>query len=162
MIGHNVHWGMGTDWLGFSNQADVNHEIQIESKIDDKRDNNARHIISINTGTGCHGGEGKTSVGNLIHDPVSVTHNPFLQIAPQATGVKATLSAFLTGDPSQPDGLFMVTDPSGRPAGAPTIWSFNDLARRNVDLQELATKTCQNTLTDLLLVLKFKPVHMTH
>jgi hypothetical protein len=124
--------------------------------------NDARHILSINTCSGCHGGEGKTSVGNLINDPAGVSHSPFLQIAPQPFNVKATLSAFLTGDPSQPDGLFRVTDPAGRPSGSPTVWTFNDLARRNVDLQELVDQSCKNRLLDLIRVLKFKPVRMTH
>lgn len=124
--------------------------------------NDARHIVSINTCSGCHGGEGKTSTGNLINDPVGIFHNAFLHIAPQPFGTKATLSAFLTGDPSDPDGLFRVLDPAGRPTGAPTVWTFNDLARRNVDLQELVEQTCKRRIFDLIRVLKFKPVRMTH
>ncbi|MBC7888464.1 MAG: hypothetical protein H7Z13_11295 [Ferruginibacter sp.] len=124
--------------------------------------NNARHIFSLNTCSGCHGGEGKTTIGNLINDPAGVFHNAFLQIAPQPFGVKATLAAFLTGDPSQADGLFRVTDPAGRPTGSPTIWTFNDLARRNIDLQELVEQSCKNRLIDFVRVLKFIPVRMSH
>jgi len=124
--------------------------------------NTARHILSINTCSGCHGGEGKTSIGNLIHDPAGVSHEAFLQITPQPFGTKATLSAFLTGDPGQADGLFRVLDPAGRPSEQPGGWTFNDLARRNSDLQELVEQSCKNKIIDLIRGFKFKPVRMTH
>lgn len=123
---------------------------------------NARHMLSLNTCSGCHGGEGRTSVGNLINDPVGVFHNPFLQISPRAFGTKATLAAFLTGDPGQADGLFKITDPANRPSATPTIRGFNDLDRRAQDLEALVTKTCLRKLPGLIEVLRFKPIRMVH
>ena len=103
-----------------------------------------------------------TSVGNLINDPSGVGHNPFLQIAPQANGTKATLAAFLTGDPTQANGAFKVSDPAGRPSGSPTKWEFNDLDRRAQDLEELVARLCLRKLPGLIQVLKFKPLNMVH
>ena len=124
---------------------------------------NARQVFSLNTCSGCHGGEARTTVGNLINDPAGVPHKPFLQIAPQPFGTKATLSAFLTGDPGQADGLFKVTDPAGRPAGSPTVRGFNDLQRRAVDLEVFVHTICvRRRIPELIRVLTFKPVHMTH
>jgi hypothetical protein len=122
----------------------------------------ARHFLSLNTCSGCHGGEGMTSVGNRINDPAGVAHNPFLQIAPQGFGRKATLAAFLTGDPTQADGLFKVNDPAGRPSGAPAIWAFNDLERRAQDLEALVNRFCVRRLPGLIEVLRFKPLNMVH
>lgn len=122
-----------------------------------------RHILSINTCSGCHGGEARTAVGNLINDPVGVAHARFLQIAPQPFGTKPTLAAFLTGDPTQPDGLFRVTDPAGRPTGSPIQWTFNDLARRADDLEQLIKTGCgRSKLTGIIRVLSFKPLNFTH
>ncbi len=122
-----------------------------------------RHLLSVNTCSGCHGGEARTSVGNLINDPVGVSHDPFLQIAPKPFGTKPTLAAFLTGDPSQPDGLFRVTDPAGRPTGSPIQWTFNDLARRAEDLELLVKKGCgKSRLKEIVGVLSFKPLNATH
>jgi hypothetical protein len=123
---------------------------------------NARHIFSLNTCSGCHGGEGRTQEGNKINDPIGVPHAPFLQIAPQPFGTKATLAAFLTGDPSQADGLFKITDPAGRPSGSPTVRGFNDLERRAVDLEIFVGTACKKKVFDLIRVLTFKPMNMTH
>jgi len=124
--------------------------------------NDARHLFSLNTCSGCHGGEARTFVGNLINDPVGVPHAAFLQIAPQPFGTKATLAAFLTGDPAQPDGMFNITDPAGRPAGSPTVRKFNDLERRAIDLEIFVTTACKRKTLDLIRVLSFKPLKMTH
>ncbi|SDF96366.1 choice-of-anchor X domain-containing protein [Chitinophaga filiformis] len=122
-----------------------------------------RHILSINTCSGCHAGEARTSVGNLINDPAGVPHASFLQIAPQPFGTKPTLSAFLTGDPSQVDGLFRVTDPAGRPTGSPIQWTFNDLARRAEDLQLLLKTECgKSRLVGIVRALSFRPLNFTH
>ncbi|GFO96034.1 lipoprotein, partial [groundwater metagenome] len=116
-----------------------------------------------NTCSGCHGGEGRTQTGNLINDPAGVSHQPFLQIAPQPFGTKATLAAFLTGDPAQPDGLFKITDPANRPAGSPAVRGFNDLQRRAEDLEAFITTTClKKRIPELIRVLTFKPMKMTH
>ncbi|SHN77635.1 choice-of-anchor X domain-containing protein [Chitinophaga sp. CF418] len=122
-----------------------------------------RHILSVNTCSGCHGGEARTSIGNLINDPVGVSHDPFLQIAPKPFGTKPTLAAFLTGDPSQLDGLFRVTDPAGRPTGSPIQWTFNDLARRADDLQLLLKTECgKSRLAGIVRALSFRPLNFTH
>lgn len=121
----------------------------------------ARFQFSLNTCSGCHGGEGRTSVGDLLN-PGGAPHNPFLHITPQPFGVETTLSAFLTGDPSEADGLFKITDPAGRPAGSPTIRGFNDLARRATDLEKLAQKSCKIKTLDLAFALSFQPLNMTH
>ncbi|MCF6407948.1 hypothetical protein L3C95_33990 [Chitinophaga filiformis] len=122
-----------------------------------------RHLLSINTCSGCHGGEARTSVGNLIDDPAGVPHSSFLQIAPQPFGTKPTLAAFLTGDPSQADGLFRVTDPAGRPTGSPIQWTFNDLARRAEDLELLLKTECgKSRLAGIVRALSFKPLNFTH
>ena len=73
-------------------------------------DNQARSMFSLNTCNGCHGAE---------------TGLFFLQINPRGVGQVAGLSSFLTGIGSS------VTDPKG------TTRSFNDLARRNVDLKKV-------------------------
>ncbi|MGZ5253584.1 MAG: hypothetical protein ACXWV4_04425 [Flavitalea sp.] len=123
---------------------------------------NARHMLSINTCSGCHGGEGGTSIGNLINDPVGIPHNSFLQISPRGFGTKATLAAFLTGDPGEADGLFKIIDPANRPSGSPAIRGFNDLDRRAQDLEALVTKTCLRKLPGLIEVLRFRPIRMVH
>ncbi len=122
----------------------------------------ARHFFSLNTCGGCHGGEGGTVAGNKLNDPPGINHRPFLHISPHSFGLKATLSAFITGDPANADGMFNKGDPAIRPAGSPIVWKFNDLARRNVDLQELADQACRGRIFDLVRALKFRPVHMTH
>jgi hypothetical protein len=126
-------------------------------------DDTVRHLLSLNTCNGCHGGEGKTSVGNLIDDPASTDHDAFLHITPRSFGTKATLSAFLTGDPADAEGLFRVNDPALRPnPTTPWQWTFNDLQRRADDLEVLTMTTCKSKVMDLLRVISFKPVNMVH
>ncbi len=122
----------------------------------------ARFQFSLSTCSGCHGGEGRTAVGNLINNPLGVPHDPFLHITPQPFGIKTTLSAFLTGDPSDAMGLFRITDPAGRPSGSPTIRGFNDLDRRATDLATLATQSCKLRSIDIMRTLSFKPLRMPH
>ena len=122
----------------------------------------ARHMLSLNTCSGCHGGEGRTTVGNLINNPAGVFHSPFLQISPQGFGTKATLAAFLTGDPGQADGLFKISDPANRPSGTPTIRGFNDLDRRAQDLEALVNRSCLRRLPGLIEALRFRPIRMVH
>jgi len=69
----------------------------------------ARHLFSVNTCNGCHGGETQTG---------------FLHVAPRAKGQIASLSGFLTGE--------TITDPvDGKQR------KFADLARRKADLQNV-------------------------
>ena len=150
---------------GKAHTVTANHFWDAATAIGPARINNdtVRHILSVNTCSGCHGGEANTSIGNLINDPAGISHDPFLQIAPKPFGTKPTLAAFLTGDPSQPDGLFRVTDPAGRPTGSPIQWTFNDLARRAEDLELLVKTDCgKSRLAGIIRVLSFKPLNFTH
>ncbi len=117
----------------------------------------ARHIFSLNTCSGCHGGEAKT---------LTFTH-----IRPSGFGAATSLSGFLTGlgaddnnDPvdndADPLGLFYVNDPAGRPTDSPR--GFNDLARRALDLHNLVNTNCRIRPIDLARQISFKPIRMTH
>jgi hypothetical protein len=123
-------------------------------------DDSVRHILSLNTCSGCHGGEGKTQA--------------FTHVEPSNFGFAAQLSGFLTGqgtdanpDPFDDDasisGLFFVRDPANRPTPATvTIRGFNDLKRRADDLERFISFPCSSRVLSLLHHLKFKPVNMTH
>lgn len=121
-------------------------------------DDSTRHIFSLNTCSGCHGGEGKTPA--------------FTHVSPTNFGTTAELSPFLTGlgadalpadDDAAITGFFFVKDPANRPtAAAATLRGFNDLKRRAEDLQELVTLACNGRVFGLLHALKFKPLNMTH
>lgn len=103
----------------------------------------ARHIFSLNTCNGCHGGE---------------TNTVFTHIKPAPFGTAAPLSGFLTG--------ITVSDPAGRPAGSPKSRTFNDLERRRVDLANLIDSDCRlggkRGILSIASRLRFKPVRMTH
>ncbi|WP_051200368.1 hypothetical protein [Flavobacterium subsaxonicum] len=100
----------------------------------------ARHIFSFNTCSGCHGGE---------------TNTFFTHVKPAPFGSKAQLSGFLTG--------ITVTDAANRPTGAATVRTFNDLERRRLDLTDFINNRCTNIrVFDLAHVLTFTPVRMTH
>ena len=109
----------------------------------------ARFVFSLNTCSGCHGGEAFT--GNFMH------------VAPGgATGVPAILSKFLTGDPAMSSSPFLVTDRANRPAAPPH--EFNDLERRKIDLQNFAACPCKPKVIVFALAaaLQQRPVNMTH
>lgn len=115
----------------------------------------ARHIFSLNTCSGCHGGETRTFA--------------FTHIRPAPFGSTASLSPFLTGlgtddnasdNDTDPLGLFFVNDPAGNLADSPR--GFNDLSRRAVDLFTLAGTSCRFTPINLATRLRFVPVRMTH
>jgi len=111
----------------------------------------ARFILSLNTCSGCHGGEGKT--GNFMH------------VAPGGTGgTPAILSGFLTGAPPFSTSPFFVTDPGGRPGGSPRVRGFNDLERRALDLEAFVGISCTPLLRSFALarLLTFDPIRMTH
>jgi len=102
--------------------------------------NDARHIFSLNTCSGCHGGETQTF---------------FTHINPTNFGTEASLSGFLTG--------INVVDAANRPSGSPTSRSFNDLLRRENDLDGLISNTCLNRpFFELAHILTFEPIRMTH
>ena len=94
----------------------------------------ARMHISLNTCSGCHGGE--TNTGNFTHVGLPFT----------ASG--ATLSPFLTGNPPFSSSSFLVSDRAHRPEGVsppgPTDikWPFNDLERRGRDLLDFIDVPC--------------------
>jgi hypothetical protein len=100
----------------------------------------ARHVFSLNTCSGCHGGE---------------TQTKFTHINPVGFGSTATLSGFLTG--------IEVRDAANRPFGRPAVRNFNDLARRNMDLANLLDNICiKRPFFELAHKLTFKPIRMTH
>jgi hypothetical protein len=84
-------------------------------------DPEARHAFSLSTCNGCHAGE---------------TATKFTHVKPRAAGVEAALSAFLTGVDPTTGAAVTVRDPvSG------VERSFNDLARRALDLDDVLTKS---------------------
>ncbi len=100
----------------------------------------ARHVFSLNTCSGCHGGETQTF---------------FTHIEPSPFGTEASLSGFLTG--------ISVLDAANRPTGSPTTRSFNDLQRREMDLDNLVNNTCISIpMIDLAQKLRFEPIRMVH
>ncbi|MFT5127991.1 MAG: hypothetical protein ACI8W8_001599 [Rhodothermales bacterium] len=81
------------------------------------RSNDARHVFAVNTCNGCHNDETGTS---FLQIGFPQAHN-----MPESLGSPAELAGFLTGieieDPVEPE----------------TLRSFNDLDRRQTDLQDL-------------------------
>ncbi|HEY4150175.1 MAG TPA: choice-of-anchor X domain-containing protein [Chitinophagaceae bacterium] len=112
----------------------------------------ARFILSINTCSGCHGGESRT--GNFMHVAPGIT----------SSGVPALLSPFLTGDPAFSTSPFLVSDPAGRPGGSPRVRGFNDLERRALDLEAFVSSSCVVRVKAFALaqLLTFDPIRMTH
>jgi hypothetical protein len=110
----------------------------------------ARFKFSLNTCSGCHGGDAFT--GNFMH------------VGPGfgAGGVPATLSSFLTGAPPFSSTPFVVPDRANRPPGA--MREFNDLERRKIDLEKLASCGCKTRtrLPFIVSALTFRPLNMTH
>ncbi|MDE3249191.1 MAG: hypothetical protein KGO82_11050 [Bacteroidota bacterium] len=101
----------------------------------------ARFHISLNTCSGCHGGE---------------TQTVFKQIDPATS--PATLSRFLTGDPAFSGNPFLVSDRANRPAGSPIQWPFNDLENRGRLLIDFNATSCLPRLRFPLLVNQRVPV----
>ncbi|HVZ98031.1 MAG TPA: choice-of-anchor X domain-containing protein [Chitinophagaceae bacterium] len=102
-----------------------------------------RFHISLNTCSGCHGGETETAFKQI--DPLGST--------------SATLSKFLTGDPPFSSTPFLVPDRAGRPsASAPIQWPFNDLERRGRDLLHFASLHCFAIPSGPLLINQHVPV----
>ncbi len=89
----------------------------------------ARFHISLNTCSGCHGGEANTGTFTQVGLPVSL-------------GGPAHLSSFLTGDPAFSSSPFLVSDRANRPSGSPIQWPFNDLERRGRDLMDFSAQLC--------------------
>ncbi len=85
-----------------------------------------RHLFSLNTCGGCHGGESRQG------GPLAFTHMELVGMFPAAV----QLSDFLTGGPGG-----TVPDPAGRGV----TWNFNDLLRRQVDFQDFVDNGCTKT-----------------
>lgn len=107
----------------------------------------ARFHFSLNTCSGCHGGETFPNGA-----PFFFTH-----IEPRKAGNPSRLSSFLAGHfatlpPGSPD--VPVTDP------ADTVPSrtFNDLARRQMELQKVLSLSCKFPFGELF----FEPLRMVH
>jgi hypothetical protein len=112
----------------------------------------ARFVFSLNTCSGCHGGEANT--GNFMH------------VGPGgSTGVPAVLSKFLTGNPAMSSFPFIVTDRALRPVAPGKARGFNDLERRKLDLEKFVTcPPCNSRVKSFALAetLREKPINMTH
>ena len=97
----------------------------------------ARHVFSLNTCSGCHSKETAT-------DFVHVGGSGF-----------SGLSSFLTG--------ITVTDAANRPIESPTERTFNDLLRRQIDLSNFLESACGPIKTlELFHTLTFDPIRMVH
>jgi hypothetical protein len=111
----------------------------------------ARHVLSLNTCSGCHTSETQTS---------------FTHVSPAGRGQEAGLSGFLVGpDPvNNPTASLIVPDAANRPAGA--THPFNDLHRRALDLNTLLSTKCGkggfSNVFEVASVLTFRPINMTH
>ncbi len=128
----------------------------------------ARFVFSLNTCSGCHGGETKTVFTHIRF--VGFGHN----ITPTSlSGGLRDLSSFLTGlgadavgtdNDADPNGLFFVTDAAGRPVGSPTIRGFNDLLMREQSMRNLLCNGCGQTGTifDIADIVTFKPTTKSH
>lgn len=101
--------------------------------------NKARHMFSLGTCAGCHARE---------------TSTVFTHVKPAAFNTEAPLSGFLTG--------IEVTDPAGRPAGAPDRRRFADLDRRASDLARLVRPINCISIVNLGGILTHQPIRMTH
>jgi hypothetical protein len=99
-----------------------------------------RHLISLNTCGGCHGGESRQG------GPLAFTHMELNGLFPASV----QLSAFLTGG--------SVNDPAGRGQ----VWNFNDLLRRQLDLQDFVDNGCGKSTGGIGKSIAANPVKMTH
>lgn len=86
--------------------------------------NDARHLMSLNTCSSCHGSE---------------TETKFLHVEPRNMGFQAALSRFLVGDPGTvtSPSTFTMPDPV---SGVPR--TFGDLLHRQADLDALVSSSC--------------------
>lgn len=118
----------------------------------------------MNTCSGCHGGETQTF---------------FTHVDPAGFGSEAGLSGFLTGSPGRGipgflpvdldgdtnNGVMTVSDPAGnaRDGNNPGLAEFQDLVRREADLNELLSTTCSPLRTvGVFKGLTFKPLAEPH
>ena len=104
----------------------------------DITDDAARFQFSFHTCSGCHGGETQTG---------------FLHVGGAPFGSVAPLSGFLTG--------INVNDRANRPP-PPFQHHFADLEQRQQSLNRLLCTRCRSRLFELVDVLTFKPLNMTH
>ncbi len=107
-----------------------------------------RHLISLNTCGGCHGGESRQG------GPLAFTHMELTGMFPASV----QLSAFLTGGPGS-----SVPDPAGRGM----TWNFNDLLRRQIDFQDFVDNGCTSSpkvaqIAKLATALAESPLNMSH
>jgi hypothetical protein len=116
----------------------------------------ARQIFSLNTCSGCHGGETQTF---------------FTMIDPVPFGTEAGLSGFLTGHANSPDGsaidldgslndIMFVPDPARR-FSTITLRQFNDLQRRSDDLDAFVNAPCRS-IRNIRNILMRDPIRFSH
>ena len=114
-------------------------DAELTSGTDFIDNDDARHIVSLFTCSGCHGGETNTFFTHVTPPP--------------AAGIAASLSGFLTG--------ISVIDPAGRPSGSPTVRNFNDLQRRENELVALVNSSC-GSIFDVAVALKTPVLQFVH
>jgi hypothetical protein len=111
-------------------------------------DDSARFAYSLNTCSGCHGGETGTPFVHVRY--IGFGHNISHTSTSPPFGLR-DLSSFLTGlgadaigtdNDNDPNGFFFVKDAAGRPTGAPRIRGFNDLMRREVAMENFLCTGC--------------------
>lgn len=129
-------------------------------------DDSARFVFSLNTCSGCHGGETKTAFTMVRHNGFG--HN----ITPTSiTGGVRDISGFLTGlgaddlvgdNDSDPNGFFWVNDAAGRPS-ATYKRGFNDLMMRQQSMTQVLCNGCGfgGVLIDILEAVTFMPSSKT-
>lgn len=131
-------------WNGSTNPMDVSRYI-----INDQ----ARHIFSLNTCSGCHRGEVTVNFTHVNHS--------FTVLSSFLTGLGSDDRS--TDDDTDPTGFFYVNDVAGRPTAGPTQRGFNDLDRRARDLFTLRDGCrARISLRDVVRVIRFNPVRMSH
>ncbi len=131
-------------------------------------DDSARFMFSLNTCSGCHGGETQTVFTHVRY--IGFGHN----ITPTSlSGGLRDISSFITGlgsdavgtdNDNDPNGLFFVSDVAGRPTGSPRIRGFNDLLRREMFMKNLLCNACSGSgmIFDMVAIVAVSQDARTH
>lgn len=115
--------------------------------------NQERHLFSLGTCNGCHGGEARAN-GN----PVSFANETsFTHITERMPTAQSVLSKFLLGSGSL---AVPTTFPKNDPINGIPQRNFGDLFRRQQDMANLINNSCQATA--LLQAVQFQPLRMAH
>jgi hypothetical protein len=120
-----------TEFMGGASPTDPNTAWNTDNGTPINEPNDARHLFSIATCSGCHAAE---TFPKFKPDDLEKNQRPphFTHVRPRQAGVEAKLSDFLMGEGENFDNDFDLPDPvSG------TNRYFGDLARRADDLHDL-------------------------